>query len=313
MAHAVLIQNPTSIYDDQPGVAYHFPRPYLRLLEACVGDWVIFYEGKTGALGYVGVQRVASIRADPGRPDRYYADLDPGTRWDFERIVPRADPLGRAWEPSLRGPDGRPITGGANTAAVRRIDPATFAAIVAAGLRPLEGPEALPRDAGTGSGVPIRAPAVAGWADAPADWIPASLSEIRTEVLTSRPARDASFARQVRAAYGGRCAISGLDLRNGGGRAEVQAAHIRPVAHQGPDTVNNGLALSGTLHWMFDRGLIGVAEDLTILVSHNKVPPEARARLIAPGGRLHLPANRRHYPHPDYLRWHRENVFGAAA
>jgi putative restriction endonuclease len=194
------------------------------------------------------------------------------------------------------------MTGGANAAAVRRIDAATFAAIAAAGLAPLDGPEALPREA-----------PVAGLAEAPAAWGPAPLAGFRPDLLTSRAARDASFARMVRAAYGGVCAISGLDLRNGGGRAEVQAAHIRPVSHQGPDTVPNGLALSGTLHWMFDRGLIAVAPDLTILVSHNKVPAEARARLIAPGGRLRLPANPRHHPHPDYLRWHRENVFGAAA
>jgi putative restriction endonuclease len=302
MAHAVLIQNPSSIYDDRPGVAYHFPRRYLRMLEACVGDWVIFYEGKGGVLGYTGLQRVASITPDRVRPDHHYAWLDPGSRWDFERIVPRADPLGRAWEPSLRGTGGAPITGGANAAAVRRIDPDTFAAIAAAGLRPLDGPDALPREA-----------APPGMAEAPAAWGPAPLAPFRPDILSSRPAREASFARMVKAAYGGRCAISGLDLRNGGGRAEVQAAHIRPVDHQGPDTVQNGLALSGTLHWMFDRGLISVAADHTILVSGNKVPQEARARLISPGGRLHLPANPRHHPHPEYLRWHRENRFGAAA
>ncbi|MEO1919427.1 MAG: HNH endonuclease [Paracoccaceae bacterium] len=77
----------------------------------------------------------------------------------------------------------------------------------------------------------------------------------------SRKYRDPSFARQVKAAYRGRCAISGFELRNGGGRPEVEATHIRPVAKEGPDTVRNGLALSGTLYWMFDRGLISVSEN----------------------------------------------------
>lgn len=300
MAHAVLIQNPNSIYDDRPGVAYHFPAGYLGVMQACVGDWVIFYEGRTGAFGYTHLQRVASIT--PDGKGLYYAWLDPGSRWEFERVVPRADPQGRAWEPSLRGKDGVPISGGANVSAVRRIDPDTFAAIAAAGLRPLEGPNALPREA-----------APSGMAEAAAAWEPAPLTTFRPDVLTSRAARDASFARMVKAAYGGRCAISGLDLRNGGGRSEVQAAHIRPVSDEGPDTVQNGLALSGTLHWMFDRGLIAVADDLTILVSANKVAPETRARLISSTGRLHLPAERRHHPHLAYLQWHRENRFGSAA
>ena len=85
--------------------------------------------------------------------------------------------------------------------------------------------------------------------------------------LTSRVVRDRVFRRTVLRAYDERCAVSGLKLINGGGRAEVQAAHIRPVEADGPDIVSNGLALSGTAHWMFDRGLISLADDLTILVS----------------------------------------------
>ena len=305
MANAVLIQNPVSIYKDRPGVAYHFPKRYLGTVQGCVDDWVVFYEGKTGALGYVGVQKVRDVVPDPEVPDHYYAALDQGTLWEFEQVVPRNDPIGMAYEQSLRGATGAAISGGASVSAVRRLSFDEFVAIVSAGLRPLTGPDALPRDA---------AQPFEGFAEVeqtPFE-IPA-LQTFRPEVLSSRPARDASFARMVKAAYDGRCAMSGLDLRNGGGRAEVQAAHIRPVNHQGPDTVNNGLALSGTLHWMFDRGLIGVGPDHEILVSENKVSPDVRQRLISPTGKLHLPENRRHHPHPEFLRYHRENIFGAAA
>jgi putative restriction endonuclease len=130
------------------------------------------------------------------------------------------------------------------------------------------------------------------------------------ERLLSRPYRDVAFRRKVRLAYDYRCAISGLRLRNGGGRPEVQAAHIRPVERQGSDSVRNGLALSGTLHWMFDRGLISVAKDYTILVSRNKVPSEVVDRLILPQGKLSLPCDQLDWPHPDNLKWHRENIFG---
>jgi putative restriction endonuclease len=61
---------------------------------------------------------------------------------------------------------------------------------------------------------------------------------------------------------------------------------------------------------MFDRGLVGVADDGSILVSRNKVPHEVVDRLLLPDGKLRQPLDPRDRPHPDNLRWHRENVFG---
>ncbi|MCV6586422.1 MAG: HNH endonuclease [Marinibacterium sp.] len=242
MSNAVLIQNPSSAYKDEPGVRYHFPKRYLRRLEACVGDWVIFYEGKTGALGYVAVQKLRDITPDPDDPGHFYANLERDTLWQFEQVVPRNSPMGLAFEHALRGQDGRAMTGGHAVSAVRSISFGEFSDIVQAGLQPLDGPNALPRDADPPA---LVAP---GFADAPQPFEYPGLSDLRQKVLMSRDARDRSFARMVKAAYDGRCAISGLDLRNGFGRAEVQAAHIRPVKHAGPDVVQNGLALSATLH-----------------------------------------------------------------
>jgi putative restriction endonuclease len=127
------------------------------------------------------------------------------------------------------------------------------------------------------------------------------------EVTLSRPFRDQAFRRQICQAYDNRCAISGLKLINGGGRSEVQAAHIRPVASNGPDSIRNGLALTGTLHWMFDRGLLSVDDEYRVLRA--KELPVDVDRLIAPGGELRLPEAELLYPHPLYLRYHRENVF----
>lgn len=225
MANAVFIQNPTSIYKDRPGVAYHFPSRYLRTVQDCVGDWVVFYEGTKGALGYVSVQKVSAVTPDPDMDGHYFAWLDQGTQWEFERVVPRNDPMGRAWEKSLRRADGSAMTGGASVSAVRRLTFQEFTGIVTAGLESMNGPNAMPRDG---------AQAVAGFAEGLTPFEGPRLADIRETVLESRLARDQSFARLVKAAYQGRCAISGLDLRNGGGRAEVQAAHIRPVSAQGP-------------------------------------------------------------------------------
>ncbi|SMX38322.1 HNH endonuclease [Maliponia aquimaris] len=298
MANAVFIQNPDSIYRDRPGEAYNFPAQYLGMVEETLGDWVVFYEGKKGRFGYVAVQRVAAITGDPERDGWYFAHLDRASLLQFESLVARVDTAGRVYEERLGGPDGRPFSGGLNTSAVRRLTPQEFARIVNAGLTEIVDEDALPRQVKP------------QFDDEQVPFHPAPLARDRVRLLTERPYRDAAFQRMVKRAYGGRCAISGLSLRNGGGRAEVQAAHIRPVRDKGPDIVQNGLALSGTLHWMFDRGLISVAEDMSILVSHNKVPGEVVGRLIHPRQRLLLPRDRRDQPHPDYLRYHRENVFG---
>jgi putative restriction endonuclease len=44
------------------------------------------------------------------------------------------------------------------------------------------------------------------------------------------------------------CTETGLCLLNSGGKPEVQAAHIRAVEANGPDTVRDGLALTATVH-----------------------------------------------------------------
>jgi len=124
----------------------------------------------------------------------------------------------------------------------------------------------------------------------------------------SRPFRERSFMHNVRAAYSNRCAMTGLRLINGGGRPEVQAAHIQPVASKGPDSTRNGLALSGTVHWMFDRGLISIGDDYQILVAMYHVPEDA-ARLLNKSGLIHLPVDETLHPNAHYLKFHRDVVF----
>ena len=99
-----------------------------------------------------------------------------------------------------------------------------------------------------------------------------------SEQLVRRLFRDQAFARQVKDAYQSRCAFTGLDMKNGGGRAEVDAAHIKPVGndHHGSDSVRNGMALSKTIHWMFDRGLLSVDSNYKIRSEERRVGKECR-------------------------------------
>lgn len=298
MTKLVLMHKADSIYEDEPDVVYDFPRAYLKAASEAVGDWIVYYEPvKAGPRGYFAVAKIDRVIPKPGVEGRFLAMIAPGTFLPFDQNVPRLVE-GRPLESALTEPDGTPKKGGAIQRAVRRLPEPDFARIVNLGLpQDLEQIEATryePQGATLNEGAQIfRRPVL--------------------ERLTRRPYRDVAFRRKVREAYNYRCAMSGLMLRNGGGRPEVQAAHIRPVKHQGSDSVRNGLALSGTLHWMFDRGLISVADDCqTILVSHNKVPSDVVTRLLPQNGKLVRPVDERNTPHPENLRWHRENVFGRA-
>lgn len=296
MVKLVLLHKADSKYEDEPDVVYDFPRSYLKAVEEAVGDWIVYYEPvKAGPRGYFAVAKINRVIPKPDAEGRFLALIEQGSFLPFDREVPRLL-NGRPMEVALTEADGTPKKGGAVQLAVRRLPEADFSRIVNFGLpQELERIEAARYDP--------QAPTLAEGAE--------PFERPVLERLTRRPYRDVAFRRKVREAYGFRCAMSGLMLRNGGGRPEVQAAHIRPVENQGSDSVRNGLALSGTLHWMFDRGLISVADDCeTILVSHNKVPGDVVGRLLMPGGKLVRPKEPRDAPHPGNLRWHRENVFG---
>ena len=110
-------------------------------------------------------------------------------------------------------------------------------------------------------------------------------------------------------AYDRRCAFTGFQFINGGGRAEVEAAHIKSVGAKGPDVVQNGLALSGTVHWMFDHGLLTLADDATILLSNHINDVDGVRKILRADGRAEFPCSRNDRPDPAFLRWHRENCF----
>lgn len=190
--------------------------------------------------------------------------------------------------------DGKPVERDlANAqAAVRPLSKSDFARIVALGL-PDE--DSLPRVDEPASGNRVREVQM-----------PFEVERPLVQSLVSRPFRDKAFRRAVLHAYDGRCAVTGWKLVNGGGRLEAEAAHIRPVEHGGPDSLRNGLTLSGTAHWMFDRGLICVSDNHDIII-HRKVNDRAGVEaIINPTGRLIAPEREADRPHSKFLGWHRE-------
>jgi len=292
MTKVVFTTSESSAYDDQPDWRYHFPSTYLEQAKAAEGDWIVYYEPRrtsgpssnTGRQAYFAMAQVERIEPDSRLKGHYYAYLKGYI--EFDQAVPFREG-GRYFESALVKDDGS-TNKGAFGRSVRVVPEEEFSLIVNAGFtRPLDEWE---KESGIAESVP--------------DYVVRPI----VDVVVSRPFRDEAFRRHVRRAYSNTCAITGLRLLNGGGRPEVQAAHIRPVERDGPDTVRNGLALTGTVHWLFDRGLISVDDSFNVLVSPHGLPGDL-IRLIRPERKLLLPENAEWRPHPTYLSWHRENRF----
>jgi putative restriction endonuclease len=297
MARGVLLHRQDSIYDDEPERQYQFPSQYFSRASQFVGDWIVYYEPRRGPTGkgYYAIARVERIIPDPSAAGMFLALIEPGSYLPFERPVPFSDADGVV-ERGVLNEAGR-ISGRAQ-AAVRPISLEDFNRILDRGL-PDEQP-LLPR-------VGLIEPASA-LADPHAPYLVDAERE-RVEIYSSRIVRDRVFRKVVLHAYDCRCAITGLKFINGGGRAEVEAAHIKPVEAHGPDIINNGIALSGTVHWMFDRGLISLSDDLDIMVSR-QVNDIDRVWTLVNSSRMATPPVRSAMrPHPRYLAWHRDNCF----
>jgi len=297
MAFGIFIHRTDSIYDDVPSERYQFPKQYLSRAQQCEGDWIVYLEPTKvkNTKGYFAVARVQQIIPDPRHQDMYLAVIEPGTYLDFGDEVPFRD-RGSVVEQGLLNEQGN-ISGRAQ-AAVRLLSPSDFVRILELGLGREE--DSLPRiDT-------IRATENVSEEQQP--YQPLTARD-RVNQITNRAIRDRNFRKNVLRAYGERCAITGLRLINGGGRAEVEAAHIRPVEHDGPDIVSNGIALSGTAHWMFDRGLVGLDQDLSILVSRQANDPDAIRSIINKTEKLIAPARLSERPRMEFVNWHRENCF----
>src|SRR6266481_4076343 len=279
MTKAVFTTKVSPSYKDLPETRYHFPRTYLNYVQQAVGDYIVYYEprrssvelsSRGGRQSYFGVARIESVIEDAALPDHYFTIVDRTTYLDFDTPVPFQEG-GEYYESALEKDDGS-TNKGAFGRAVRLIPDDEFDRILKSGFAPVLDENLSLETAPPGFSEP-----------------PAPFERPIVEMIVLRPFREKSFMHNVRVAYSNRCAVTGLRLINGGGRPEVQAAHIQPVASKGPDSVRNGLALSGTVHWMFDRGLISIGDDYKILIAKHHVPSDA-VRLLNQSGMINLPA-----------------------
>jgi putative restriction endonuclease len=225
----------------------------------------------------------------------HLAIIDPTSYLPFEHEVPFQSG-GDYPERSVLNETGN-VSGRAQ-AAVRPIPAEDFNRIVGLGLDTHD--ELLPRSDSASA------------ASVAEEQAPYEFEQDRVQMLTKRTIRDRIFRTRVLKAYDRRCAFTGFQFINGGGRAEVEAAHIKSVEAKGPDVVQNGVALSGTVHWMFDRGLLSVADNGEILLSNHINDVDGVRKILLADGRAQFPHDSVDHPDPAFLRWHREECFQGA-
>jgi putative restriction endonuclease len=300
--NAIFDTKANSGYDDEIAFRYHFPKQYRAIAQAAIGSRIVYREPQRngGRRAYVATALVIDVKDDPVQNGHSYAIMSEYREFDVP--VPfvvdghyRETPL-KTMSPLVVGAYLRGKS-------IRSMSSGDFASIVRQGLS-----ETLqPINA-------VRLELDVDHVDDPTRVLlelPAAEQERRIEqILVNKKIREASFRRKVCDAYDGRCAVTGIRIINGGGKCEAQAAHIWSVADGGPDVVPNGIALSGTVHWLFDRHLISLTDDYGLLVSHNKVPAELRGLIEKQTRRIHLPADPSLWPHPSYIARHREKFSG---
>jgi putative restriction endonuclease len=92
MAKVIFTTKVDPAYDDLPEERYHFPRTYLRQVQAAVGDWIVYYEprrsshdlsSRGGRQSYFATARVDRIQVDPSRLDHFHAFVTDYLEFDF--------------------------------------------------------------------------------------------------------------------------------------------------------------------------------------------------------------------------------------
>lgn len=128
-------------------------------------------------------------------------------------------------------------------------------------------------------------------------------------VLAARK-RDVNWRHQIVAASDRSCAFHGFDGALGGAPVGIEAAHIRWFNCEGPDDLDNGLALHSLHHKLLDRGAIGLREPETVIVSSAFSAVGAAGRAVYElHGRGLRPRPGTVLPAPEYVMWHHAGVF----
>ncbi|RCW83224.1 HNH endonuclease [Phyllobacterium bourgognense] len=279
---------------------YRFRDKYLNIVRDALDDWIIYYQPAPragtkviGSTGYFATARVASIHPLAGSPGYSEALLE--QYLELEETVPFSiidlHQNRLYFERNMVQSDGR-MNSHIIQQQVRALSNEEYTKIERLGFsKNWIAEEQL---------LVVTPPY--GFAEDPPE------SVERDRILTSRAFRDRVFSQLVVRAYNMKCAMTGISLQAPDGSFEMEGAHIKPVEDGGPDSLNNGIPLLQSIHWMFDNGLIAIGSEYQILKSSRYHEPKIDG-LLNESGKITLPKNSCHFPHPEFLRYHREHIF----
>lgn len=119
--------------------------------------------------------------------------------------------------------------------------------------------------------------------------------------------RSALLRAKTLGAYHGRCCITGLRIRDRFGKPEAEVSHWMAVRNGGSDGLANVSLVCRSVHWMIESGELTLTDDYRILVQ-----PGLRWLLnrLNRRGVAFMPRDPSKRPMPEFLRYHREHVFG---
>jgi len=119
-----------------------------------------------------------------------------------------------------------------------------------------------------------------------------------------------NFRDIVLFAYMNKCAITRKAI-NYEALSNLEAAHIMPQSHNGPNAVPNGMALCRDLHWAFDKGFFTIKYskgDYVVEVHKNTLDNELLKEID--GIKIFKPSDPRFRLHSNALEYHQKHIFG---
>lgn len=139
------------------------------------------------------------------------------------------------------------------------------------------------------------------------------LTAVGLDVRTARvqKARDPDFRLEVLRAYEYRCAMCGSEGWLDTTPVGLDAARVRWFAYDGPDTLDNALALCALHHRALDRGVVSVDLQRRVMVSRLFRGAGSAQNLVVElaGRQVALPQPGLDEPSEGHLLWHHQEVF----
>ena len=137
------------------------------------------------------------------------------------------------------------------------------------------------------------------------------VGESRLSIVETR-VNQSIFRKIVLANYDNRCALTGIDIPE-----LLVASHIIPWSRNKAERLNpsNGICLSSLYDKAFDRGLMSFDENYKVIFSRrllDKIHKDYFEKYFKPVYQKQIIQSKRYEINPDFLEWHREEVFDKA-